>query len=83
MVRTLCNNQAIRKFLIFLTAFFVFLPGGCDLAFMVDISSSIGGDANFQLVMKFVISIFHSFTLGSGLRYGLVTFGNSAKVKMN
>lgn len=84
MVRTLYNNQAIRKFLIFLTVFFfVFLPGGCDLAFMVDISSSIGGDANFQLVMKFVISIFHSFTLGGGIRYGLVTFGSSAKVKVN
>ena len=83
MVRTLCNNQAIRKFSIFLTVFFVFLPGGCDLAFMVDISSSIGGDANFQLVMKFVISIFHSFTLGGGIRYGLVTFGSSAKVKVN
>lgn len=83
MVRTLYNNQAIRKFLIFLTVFFVFLSGGCDLAFMVDISSSIGGDANFQLVMKFVISIFRSFTLGGGIRYGLVTFGSSAKVKVN
>ncbi|KAJ7385815.1 hypothetical protein OS493_013849 [Desmophyllum pertusum] len=54
--------------------------GGCDLAFMVDVSSSIGGDANFQLVMKFVTSIFHSFTMGGAVRYGLVVFGSSAKV---
>ena len=52
------------------------------MAFMVDVSSSIGGDANFQLVMKFVISIFHSFTLGGGVRYGLVVFGGSAKVQI-
>jgi len=47
---------------------------------MVDASSSIGGDANFQLVIKFVISIFHSFTIGGGVRYGLVAFGSSVKV---
>lgn len=54
--------------------------GGCDLAFMVDLSSSIGGDANLELVIKFIISIFHSFTLGGGVRYGLVVFGSSVKV---
>ena len=59
---------------------FFFFLAGCDLAFMVDASSSIGGDANFQLVIKFVISIFHSFTLGAGVRYGLVAFGSSARV---
>lgn len=47
---------------------------------MVDTSSSIGGEANFQLVIEFVISIFHAFTLGGGVRYGLVAFGSSVKV---
>ncbi|KAJ7385797.1 hypothetical protein OS493_013831 [Desmophyllum pertusum] len=52
----------------------------CDLAIMVDASSSINGKDNFQLVMNFVTDVFHSFTLGSGIRYGLVVFGSSAKV---
>ena len=47
---------------------------------MVDASSSINGKDNFQLVMNFVTDVFHSFTLGSGIRYGLVVFGSSAKV---
>ena len=47
---------------------------------MVDTSSSVGGDENFQLVIKFVISIFHSFTLGGGVRYGLLAFSSSVKV---
>ena len=47
---------------------------------MLDTSSSIGGDENLQLVIKFVIGIFHSFTLGGGVRYGLVAFGSSFKV---
>lgn len=48
---------------------------------MVDASSSINGKDNFQLVMNFVTDVFHSFTLGSGIRYGLVVFGSSAKVQ--
>ncbi|KAJ7385795.1 hypothetical protein OS493_013829 [Desmophyllum pertusum] len=47
---------------------------------MVDTSSSINGKDNFQLVTNFVTSVFHSFTLGKGVRYGLVVFGTSAKV---
>lgn len=57
--------------------------GGCDLAFMVDVSSSISGEANFKLVMEFVKSIFHSFTMGASLRFGLVVFGGSVKVHFN
>lgn len=54
--------------------------GGFDLAFMVDASSSIGGEANFRIAMNFVTRVFHSFTLGKGVRYGLVVFGDSVKV---
>lgn len=57
--------------------------GGCDLAFMVDVSSSISGEANFKLVMEFVKSIFHSFTMSASLRFGLVVFGGSVKVQKN
>ncbi|KAJ7385821.1 hypothetical protein OS493_013855 [Desmophyllum pertusum] len=53
---------------------------GCDLAIMVDASSSIIGKSNFQRVMNFVTGVFQSFTLGRGVRYGLVVFGSSAKV---
>ena len=49
---------------------------------MVDTSSSINGKDNFQLVTNFVTSVFHSFTLGKGVRYGLVVFGTSAKVNI-
>ena len=48
---------------------------------MVDASSSIGGEANFKLVIEFVKTIFHSFTMSATLRYGFVIFGSSAKVR--
>ena len=48
---------------------------------MVDVSSSIGGEANFKLIMEFVKTIFHSFTMSSSFRYGLVVFGSSVKVR--
>ena len=51
------------------------------MAFMVDASSSIGGEANFKLIMEFVKTIFHSFTMSSSFRYGLVVFGGSVKVR--
>lgn len=50
---------------------------------MVDASSNIGGEANFRLVMNFVTSVFHSFALGRGVRYGLVVFADSVKVMYN
>lgn len=46
---------------------------------MVDGSSSISS-ANFKLALNFVNRVFHSFTLGNGVRYGLVVFGESTKV---
>ncbi|XP_078375014.1 cochlin-like isoform X2 [Oculina patagonica] len=54
--------------------------GICDLAFMVDTSSSIKGEVNFQLVKKFVTKVFHLFSRGGDVRYGLVVFGNKAEV---
>lgn len=50
---------------------------------MVDASASIGGEANFRLTMNFVTRVFHTFTLGGGVRYGLLVFGDSAKVPHN
>ncbi|XP_078372611.1 cochlin-like [Oculina patagonica] len=55
-------------------------PGGCDLAFLVDASSSIGGEQNFRLVLNFVTKVFHSFSLRDGMRYGFVAFGSSVKI---
>lgn len=56
--------------------------GICDLAFMVDTSSSIKGEVNFQLVKKFVTKVFHLFSRGGDVRYGLVVFGNKAEVNI-
>ena len=41
----------------------------------------IRGGGNFQLVMNFVTNLFHSFTLGGDVRYGLAVFGNRVQVK--
>lgn len=58
-----------------------FLKGAVDLAFMLDASSSIGGDVNFQLCLKFIKSICSSFTISSkAYRIGLILFGASASV---
>ena len=47
---------------------------------MVDASSNIKDKVNFQLMMRFIRSVFHSFTLGRGVRYGLLVYGSSVKV---
>ena len=60
---------------------FCFSSGGFDLAMMVDASSSVGGQANFQLTLEFVKSVYRSFMTGYKVRYALVVFGNGhAKV---
>lgn len=59
-----------------------FLLGGFDLVILVDGSSSVGGAANFKIVMQFVKSIYHSFLTGHRVRFALVIFGGgSVKVK--
>ena len=61
-----------------------FLKGAVDLAFMLDTSSSIGGEANFQLCIKFIKSVYASFTISStAYRIGLVLFGASASVSFD
>ena len=48
----------------------------------MDGSSSVGGAANFKIVMQFVKSIYHSFMTGHRVRFALVIFGGgSFKVK--
>lgn len=65
-----------------LTNDFFCLLGGFDLAILVDGSSSVGGAANFKIVMQFVKSIYHSFMTGHRVRFALVIFGGgSFKVK--
>lgn len=49
---------------------------------MVDASSSINGKDNFQLVKNFVTNMFHSFSLGGDVRYGLVLFGDKVQVNI-
>lgn len=52
------------------------------MVILVDGSSSVGGAANFKIVMQFVKSIYHSFMTGHRVRFALVIFGSgSAKVK--
>lgn len=64
--------------------FAAFLKGAVDLAFMLDASSSIGGDANFQLCLKFIKAVYSSFTISATeYRIGLVLFGASASVSFD
>ena len=70
-VRTLTNTN---------NRIYFFSLGGIDLAFMVDASSNVKGEANFKVMMNFAINVFNSFTMGSGVRYGLALFASSLKV---
>lgn len=56
--------------------------GGCDLVIVVDTSKNINGN-DFQVLINFVTTVFHSFTLGSSTRYGLAIFGGSVEVFIN
>lgn len=47
----------------------------------MDTSTNLIGEKNFQLVMELVKEVFHSFSLGKGMRYGLAVFGDSFKVR--
>lgn len=47
---------------------------------MVDASRNVGGIGNFQMILNFIATVFHSFTLGNGIRYALVVFGGRTKV---
>lgn len=51
---------------------------------MLDASSSIGGDANFQLCLQFIKAIYGSFSISAtGYRIGMVLFGASASVSFD
>ena len=45
-----------------------------------DFESIIMDKVNFQLMMRFIRTVFHSFTLDRGVRYGLLVYGSSIKV---
>lgn len=61
-----------------------FFKGAVDLAFMLDASSSIGGEANFKLCLQFIKSVYSSCTISStAYRVGLVLFGASASVSFD
>ena len=52
-----------------------------DLAFMLDISSSINGEANLKLCISFIKALYASFTVSaSAYHIGMVTFSASAQV---
>ena len=78
----------MRKLPLYLRGFlfpFVFkhffpLAGGVDLAFIVDVGST-GSRDHFSLVMNYIRSVFHSFTMSNSVRYGLVFFGSDVKVR--
>ena len=48
---------------------------------MLDASSNINSDADFQLCITFIKVVFHAFSMGGGgIRFALVIFGSSAKI---
>ena len=51
---------------------------------MLDASSSIGGDPNFQLCLQFIKVVYGSFSISAtGYRIGMVLFGASASVSFD
>lgn len=51
---------------------------------MLDASSSIGGDANFQLCLNFIKAVYGRFRISAtGYRIGMVLFGASASVSFD
>ena len=51
---------------------------------MLDASSSLGGEANFQLCLTFIKAVYGSFSISStGYRIGMVLFGASASVSFD
>jgi len=57
-----------------------YFVGSCDLAFMLDASDSLQGEANFNLCIEFIKTVFHAFGMGGGIRFALVLFASSAQV---
>jgi len=57
-----------------------YFVGSCDLAFMLDASDSLQGEANFNLCIEFIRTVFHAFGMGSGIRFALVLVASSAQV---
>lgn len=81
LVVNICNylHKIFKDF-----TYFLKIKWAVDLAFMLDASSSIGGDANFQLCLKFIKAVYGSFTISAtGYHIGLVLFGASASVSFD
>ena len=60
--------------------FLIFILGGIDLGFMLDVSDNIGSKPKLDLMLLFVKRLLYSFTPSDGVRYGLVTFSERAQV---
>ena len=43
----------------------------------MDVSQNICGGTHFHLIKQFVKSVYHSFSMDDGVRFGLVSFGNN------
>ncbi|EDO32446.1 predicted protein [Nematostella vectensis] len=55
--------------------------GEVELGFMLDTSTSLGGEANLKITLDFIKAVYGSFTISSSAyRVGVVIFGSSAKV---
>lgn len=53
---------------------------GYDVAFLLDTSTSIGGDANFKLTLSFIVAVFKAIGVSAQIRVAFVIFGGSTKV---
>lgn len=61
-------------------SFSIYFSGSCDLAFMLDTSTSIGGEANFQLTLTFIVSVFEAIGVSAQIRFAFIQFGSSAEI---
>lgn len=56
---------------------------GCDVAILLDSSTSIEGDANFQLALAFVVAVFEAIGVSAQMRVAFIIFGSTTQVVFN
>jgi hypothetical protein len=47
---------------------------------MLDTSTSIGDEANFQLTLSFIVSVFEAIGVSAEIRFAFIRFGSSAEI---
>ena len=58
----------------------VLVIAGYDVAFLLDTSTSIDGEANFKLALSFIVAVFEALGVSAQIRVAFIIFGGSTQV---